>query len=60
VTDKDLAAHNSHLADLLEKAGLDAARRDVAEGVQTILTEELHHRMKNVLAMVAAIVRQSG
>jgi two-component sensor histidine kinase len=59
LTDEALSARNAHLSDLLAKAGLDAARRDIAEGVQAVLTDELHHRMKNVLAMVTAIVRQS-
>jgi len=44
---------------MLEQAGLDAAARDVAEQIQSVLTDEIHHRMKNMLAMVTAIVRQS-
>ncbi len=44
---------------MLRQAGLDAEARDVAERVQRVLTDELHHRMKNMLAMVAAIVRQT-
>ena len=59
VADEALTARNAYLSDLLAKAGLDAAQRETAERVQTVLTEELHHRMKNVLAMVTAIVRQS-
>jgi two-component sensor histidine kinase len=47
------------LSGLLKEAGVDAARRDIAERIQTVLTEELHHRMKNMLAMVTSIVRQS-
>jgi two-component sensor histidine kinase len=44
---------------LLDQAGIDSAQRDIAERIQAVLTEELHHRMKNMLAMVTAIVRQS-
>ena len=44
---------------MLRQAGLDAEARDVAERIQRVLTDELHHRMKNMLAMVAAIVRQT-
>jgi two-component sensor histidine kinase len=44
---------------MLKQAGLDAEARDVAERIQTVLTDEIHHRMKNMLTMVAAIVRQS-
>ena len=59
MTNESLSARNVYLRDLLAKAGLDAARRDIADEVQAVLTDELHHRMKNVLAMVTAIVRQS-
>jgi two-component sensor histidine kinase len=44
---------------MLKQAGLDAEARDVAERIQTVLTDEIHHRMKNMLTMVTAIVRQS-
>src|SRR4051812_8403760 len=44
---------------MLRQAGLDAEARDVAERIQRVLTDELHHRMKNMLAMVVAIVRQT-
>lgn len=54
-----LKAQNVYLSTLLEKAGVDAARRDIAERIQSVLTEELHHRMKNMLAVVTSIVRQS-
>jgi len=33
--------------------------RNVPESIQSVLVEELHHRVKNMLAMVTAIVRQS-
>jgi two-component sensor histidine kinase len=54
-----LKEQNVYLRKMLEQAGLDAAARDVAEKIQKILTDEIHHRMKNMLGMVTAIVRQS-
>jgi two-component sensor histidine kinase len=54
-----LKEQNVHLRKMLEQAGLDAAARDVAEKIQKILTDEIHHRMKNMLGMVTAIARQS-
>ena len=56
---KALSDQNAYLRKMLEQAGLDAAARDVAEQIQSVLTDEIHHRMKNMLAMVTAIVRQS-
>jgi two-component sensor histidine kinase len=58
-SDNSLQARNVYLSRLLAKAGLAAEQRDIADQVQAVLTEELHHRLKNMLAMVAAIVRQS-
>jgi two-component sensor histidine kinase len=58
-TDKALKKQNAHLLELLERAGVDTAQRDVAARAQAILTDELHHRMRNMIAMVTAIVRQS-
>ena len=54
-----LTARNTYLTEMLKQAGLDAQARDVAERIQTVLTDEIHHRMKNMLTMVTAIVRQS-
>ena len=54
-----LTAQNAYLTEMLKQAGLDAEARDVAERIQTVLTDEIHHRMKNMLTMVTAIVRQS-
>jgi two-component sensor histidine kinase len=54
-----LTSQNAYLTEMLKQAGLDAEARDVAERIQAVLTDEIHHRMKNMLAMVAAIVRQS-
>ncbi len=54
-----LTAQNTYLTEMLKQAGLDAEARDVAERIQSVLTDEIHHRMKNMLSMVTAIVRQS-
>jgi two-component sensor histidine kinase len=54
-----LTAQNAYLTQMLKQAGLDAQARDVAERIQAVLTDEIHHRMKNMLTMVTAIVRQS-
>lgn len=55
----ELAAENTGLRRLLAQAGIDAAERTVAEGLQRLLVEELHHRVKNTLATVMAIASQS-
>ncbi|CAN5207437.1 sensor histidine kinase [soil metagenome] len=57
--EKRLTVENSRLRQLLKEAGIDAAEHRVAEHLQNILVEELHHRVKNMLATVNAIVRQS-
>ena len=57
--DSTLTAQNAYLTQMLKQAGLDAEARDVAERIQSVLTGEIHHRMKNMLTMVTAIVRQS-
>jgi two-component sensor histidine kinase len=54
-----LTSQNAYLTEMLKQAGLDAEARDVAQRIQSVLTDEIHHRMKNMLAMVTAIVRQS-
>ena len=65
-----LEAENILLRDLLTQAGIDAARllaqagidatkSDTAARLQRLLLEELHHRVKNTLATVIAIVSQS-
>jgi len=51
--ESELTARNVYLTEMLRQAGLDAEARDVAERIQRVLTDELHHRMKNMLAMVA-------
>jgi two-component sensor histidine kinase len=66
----DLAAENVSLRlllaqaeinarDLLATAGIDAKEREAADKLQKLILEELHHRIKNTLATVGAIVSQS-
>jgi two-component sensor histidine kinase len=54
-----LDIENTRLRQLLAQAGVDAAEQRVLEGFQRLLLEELHHRIKNVLATVMAIASQS-
>ena len=54
-----LDTENAQLRQLLAQAGIDAAEHKVLEGVQRLLLEELHHRIKNVLATVMAVASQS-
>src|SRR5712692_3241928 len=44
---------------LLAQAVIDARERDAADKLQKLILEELHHRIKNTLATVGAIVTQS-
>jgi two-component sensor histidine kinase len=59
VPESTLAEQNTHLTEMLRQAGLDAEAHVVSARIQTVLTNEIHHRMKNMLTMVAAVVRQS-
>jgi two-component sensor histidine kinase len=59
VQNSQLTAQNAYLTEMLRQAGLDAEAQIVAARIQTVLTDEIHHRMKNMLTMVTAIVRQS-
>ncbi len=54
-----LDVENAQLRQLLSQAGIDAAEQKVMDGLQRLLLEELHHRIKNVLATVMAIASQS-
>ena len=54
-----LEAENLDLRRLLAQAGIDAAEQKVAQKLQRIMVEELHHRVKNILATVQAITSQS-
>jgi two-component sensor histidine kinase len=44
---------------LLATAGIDAREREAADKLQKLILEELHHRIKNTLATVGAVVSQS-
>ena len=44
---------------LLARAGIDAREREASDKLQRLILEELHHRLKNTLATVGAIVSQS-
>jgi two-component sensor histidine kinase len=54
-----MLAENARLRQLLIQAGLDASQHEVTEKLQRLLLEELHHRVKNTLATVNAITKQS-
>jgi two-component sensor histidine kinase len=54
-----LARENVRLRRLLAQAGIDAAQQKTAEHLQRLLSEELHHRVKNMLAITMAIVSES-
>lgn len=44
---------------LLAQAGIDAKEREAADKLQKLILDELHHRIKNSLAIVGAIASQS-
>jgi two-component sensor histidine kinase len=48
-----------YLEELLAKAGIDAQASTVAAKLQEVVIGELHHRVKNTLAIVSAITSQS-
>jgi two-component sensor histidine kinase len=48
-----------YLKDLLAKAGIDAQASAVAANLQEVIIGELHHRVKNTLAIVSAFTSQS-
>lgn len=54
-----LAQAGTDANELLTKAGSEATRRDAENKLQKLILEELHHRIKNTLATVGAIVSQS-
>src|SRR4029077_13540823 len=57
--DLRLETENLDLRRLLAQAGIHAAEQQVAERLQRLLFEEMHHRVKNTLATVMAITSQS-
>jgi two-component sensor histidine kinase len=48
-----------YLKELLAQAGIDAQASSVAAKLQEVIVGELHHRVKNTLAIVSAITSQS-
>jgi two-component sensor histidine kinase len=54
-----LAQAEIDTSSLLAKAGIDAREREASDKLQKLILEELHHRLKNTLATVGAIVSQS-
>jgi two-component sensor histidine kinase len=59
LTELGLRAENIDLRRMLAQAGIDAVEHEVAERLQRLLLQELHHRVKNTLATVIAITSQS-
>ena len=54
-----LARAEINARSLLVNAGIDARERETSDRLQKLILEELHHRIKNTLATVGAIVAQS-
>ena len=54
-----LESENARLRALLKQAGLEAEASEVTKRLQRLLLSELHHRIKNMLAMVQSIVTQT-
>jgi PAS domain S-box-containing protein len=54
-----LGRARNDVARLLAQAGIDATEHETATRLQHLLLEELHHRVKNMLATVMAITSQS-
>ncbi len=54
-----LAQAELYTKNLLAQAGIDAKERDEADKLKKLILEELHHRIKNTLAIVSAIASQS-
>jgi two-component sensor histidine kinase len=48
-----------YLRELLAKAGIDAQASAIAAALQEVVIRELHHRVKNTLAIASAITSQS-
>jgi hypothetical protein len=54
-----LESENERLRALLKQAGLDAEASEITKKLQQIVLAELHHRIKNMLAIVQSMVTQS-
>jgi two-component sensor histidine kinase len=59
VKENELESENARLRRLLLQAGIDARESDVVNNLQIALIGELHHRVKNLLAMVLSITTLS-
>lgn len=56
---REIEHENDLLREMLVQAGVQADASLVAAKLQTVLIGELHHRVKNMLAIASAIVSQS-
>jgi two-component sensor histidine kinase len=56
---KSIDNEPDYLKELLAKAGIDAQAHVLAAKLQEVVIGELHHRVKNTLAIVSAITSQS-
>src|SRR3569623_68791 len=56
---RDAESENDQLRQLLIQAGVEAHAHDEAARLQAVLIGELHHRVKNMLAIASAIASQS-
>lgn len=56
---RDIESENDQLRQLLIQAGVEAHAHAAAAKLQTVLIGELHHRVKNMLAIASAIASQS-
>ena len=54
-----LAQAEINASSLLANAGIEAREREASDKLQKLILEELHHRIKNTLATVGAVVSQS-
>src|SRR5438034_412361 len=54
-----LAQAEINTRSLLANTGIEAREREASDKLQKLILEELHHRIKNTLATVGAIVSQS-
>jgi two-component sensor histidine kinase len=54
-----LSVRNARLVAMLKQAGLEREAEKLSAAIQGALTEEIHHRTKNLLTAVTAIVRQT-
>lgn len=54
-----LGQARTDVARLLAQAGIDATENEAVKRLQRLMLDEVHHRMKNMLAIVMAITSQS-